>query len=203
MYQSLKDYSVKETGYRLQVFNSDCDNPLHWGGSDIQWVMLHRGYQLENTTDITSENFSGWGKMSDYIDQEFDPALIIPVYMLDHSGLSLSIHSFNDGWDSGQIGFVFMSKEVLKRNYQDDENTAISAIEGELLIYTNYLNGECYRLELYHDGNLLESSDGFYGSNFNTNDIKECIEEYVSTEIAEELVANLEIYDKGEVEKYE
>ncbi|MBQ1716696.1 MAG: hypothetical protein II025_02230, partial [Ruminococcus sp.] len=30
--------------------------------------------------------------------------VVLPVYLLDHSGLSVSTHSFNDPWDSGQTG---------------------------------------------------------------------------------------------------
>lgn len=39
---------------------------------------------------------------------------MVPLYLLDHSHLSLSIVDFNDRWDSGQIGFAFLTAETQK-----------------------------------------------------------------------------------------
>ena len=35
----------------------------------------------------------------------------MPVYLMDHSGLSIRTTSFQDRWDSGCIGWVYMTKE--------------------------------------------------------------------------------------------
>lgn len=43
--------------------------------------------------------------------------VVLPVYLLDHSGLSVSTHSFNDPWDSGQTGIIFASLDKVREEY--------------------------------------------------------------------------------------
>lgn len=69
--------------------------------------------------------------------------LVMPLYMLDHSGISLSTSDFNDSWDSGLLGFIFVSKETLAKEGLD-ETQAKQCIRSELNTYNDYLAGNMW-----------------------------------------------------------
>ena len=43
------------------------------------------------------------------------------LYMCDHSRLAFSLTSFDDVWDSGLLGYIFIEKEWAKQNLTDVE----------------------------------------------------------------------------------
>ena len=59
----------------------------------------------------------------------------IPVYILDHSGLSLSYKSFNDSWDSWNAGIMYVTADKLKEEYggrEDAKKIAMDVLKAEL-----------------------------------------------------------------------
>lgn len=77
--------------------------------------------------------------------------IVMPLYLLDHSGLAMQTTSFNDPWDSGQVGWVYVSKEDALKEYGAEKMTgalrkkAEDVLRGEVAEYDAYLRGECYR----------------------------------------------------------
>ncbi len=56
---------------------------------------------------------------------------------------------FSCKWDSGQLGFIHVTKEKLEENHLDitkDLDKIKDIIESELDIYNDYLAGCCYRI---------------------------------------------------------
>ena len=85
---------------------------------------------------------------------------------MDHSGLSMSTGSFGCPWDSGQVGFIYCSKEQARQELGVKRLTAqhIERIEGmlkfEVELYSNYLSGSVY---FYRNDELDVSCGGFFG----------------------------------------
>ena len=57
------------------------------------------------------------GTFSDVLEEMYTPELIglckskvaiLPLYLYDHSGLTMSTNDFGDRWDSGCVGFIYM-----------------------------------------------------------------------------------------------
>ena len=46
--------------------------------------------------------------------------VVMPLYLLDHSGLAMQTTSFNDPWDSGQVGWIYVSKEDALKEFEHD-----------------------------------------------------------------------------------
>ena len=96
--------------------------------------------------------------------------VVLPVYLLDHSGLSVSTTDFNDPWDSGQTGIIFASFDKIREEYGVETVTpeirqkAEDLLRGEVEQYDAYLNGECYGYELYKNGEVVDSCWGFTGA---------------------------------------
>ena len=96
--------------------------------------------------------------------------VVLPVYLLDHSGLSVSTTDFNDPWDSGQTGIIFASLDKIREEYgvktvtPEIRHKAEDLLRGEVEQYDAYLNGECYGYELYKNGEVVDSCWGFTGA---------------------------------------
>ena len=122
----------------------------------------------------------------------------IPLYHYDHGGITISTGGFSCPWDSGQVGFIWISKEKtisesLGKTFEDgtyitanEENwreVAIYHLEAETEVYDQYLRGEVYGYHLYeivgHQvyeediDNEIDNCWGFYGDNLYTNGIME------------------------------
>lgn len=136
------------------------------------------GERGEKNYEDLMEKFDVWPMTSQQI-QSMNQALmsqieksfvVLPVYLLDHSGLAMSTTDFNDRWDSGQVGIIFVSNEKIKEEYEVDFIEPVlrlqveDRLKGEVAEYDAYLRGECYCFELYKDGELLHSCGGFTGA---------------------------------------
>lgn len=119
---------------------------------------------------------------------------ILPVYLYDHSGLSIQTTPFHCTWDSGQLGYIYVSHERCEKENITKQN-ALSMLQAEINLYNQYLNGEVYGYQLYKkkecptcnhsDLDEIDSCWGFYGDDY----LKQ-IKEYLSVEYKEILFAN-------------
>lgn len=123
----------------------------------------------------------------DYIDLDDKQALIdtagklgmviLPLYLMDHSGISMSTGDYGDPWDSGMVGVIFCPPDVVRREWGDGPDAhgkALKCLETEVETYSAYLEGDVWGfiISLYvvddsEDGYTvteeLESCWGFYG----------------------------------------
>jgi hypothetical protein len=60
---------------------------------------------------------------------------ILPVYLMDHSSVSISTSSFNDKWDSGKFGYIY---RLLKEG--DDKTKAIEEMKYHIQEIDDYFN---------------------------------------------------------------
>ena len=49
--------------------------------------------------------------------------ITLPLYLMDHSGLAMQTTSFNDPWDSGQVGWIYVSKEDALKEFAGEKMT--------------------------------------------------------------------------------
>ncbi|MBQ9680582.1 MAG: hypothetical protein IJV48_07870 [Ruminococcus sp.] len=136
------------------------------------------GDRGEQKYEDLTEKYDVWPLSSQRI-QELNQALmsqiekmyvVLPVYLLDHSGLAMSTTDFNDCWDSGQVGIIFVSNDKIKEEYEVGSIEPVlrlqveERLKGEVAEYDAFLRGECYCYELYEDGELVHSCGGFIGA---------------------------------------
>ena len=93
------------------------------------------------------------------------------LFRSEHSQISLSTNAFSCKWDSGQIGYIFVSYEDIIKEYENlDIETATKVLEYEVKEYSLYLNGECYGYIIYQKNkdsqDHLESCFGFIGRDY-------------------------------------
>jgi hypothetical protein len=107
-----------------------------------------------------------------YLEQERGATVILPLGLIDHSGISMYVgagaHRYDPGgWDSGQVGLIFDTAETRKEcgmenaSYEDIER----ALRAEVNAYDQFLRGEVYCYTVTDpDGEHVESCGGFLGS---------------------------------------
>ena len=98
---------------------------------------------------------------------------ILPLFLYDHSGITMSTAAFSCGWDSGQVGYIYLTKEKWDQGFDRDfvQEEAAKYLTGEVETYDQYLTGEVYGkllhrvddedFEVSRDIKLLEST-GLY-----------------------------------------
>ena len=135
--------------YELEIEqDNDPMNPrTEWDNLGTM-VCFHNRYDLGDKTDYRSEDYNGWDELKQGILENEGEVVILPLYLYDHSGITISTSSFSCRWDSGQIGFIFVSKHTIKKE-GIDETKVEEYLKGEVETYDKYLTGENYRYTIY------------------------------------------------------
>lgn len=129
----------------------ECDNL----GKIVHW---HRRYDLGERVSPDWEPPEG--------------AFVLPVYMIDHSGIALNTEGFGCPWDSGQVGWIYVTREdaaeafgwnVPLRMTAKRKNTVTDALRAEIKVYSQYLSGECFGFEIEGTDGSQDSCWGFIG----------------------------------------
>jgi hypothetical protein len=117
--------------------------------------------------------------------------IALPIYAYEHGGITINTTGFSCGWDSGQVGIVYMTKAQAVENWGKKivtakvREAAIKCLEAEIEELDNYLTGQVYGYCVYNpEGEEVESCWGFFG------DSDYCLGEGVS--VAESLEAKAE-----------
>ena len=80
-----------------------------------------------------------------------------------YSGLAMNTTGFGCGWDSGQMGFIYATKETIEMTGVAPENVEAGLIE-EVKTYSQFLSGDVWGYVIKDsDGSVLDSCCSFYG----------------------------------------
>jgi hypothetical protein len=139
-------------------------------------VCSHKRYTLGDKTDYRHSDFSTWAELQAKIEEDNDVFVLLPVYMYDHSGITISTSPFSCSWDSGQIGFIFCTnKQVAEEKWSKEE--AVQCLIGEIETYDQYLRGDVWCFAIHNPENydeVLESCCGFFGYDYCVQEAKSC-----------------------------
>lgn len=145
------DNLIEEIKYRnnvLRIFYGGdyVDNPRDWSNVGTM-VCFHKRYILGD-----KHEFNDTKEFLEFLNNK-DILVKLPLYLLDHSGLSLQTSPFYGdvgGWDSGLVGFIYCNREKIIKEFGKGYNIeeVKSILEDEVKIYGQYLSGDVYRYEL-------------------------------------------------------
>lgn len=169
--ESFQKVNVGELTLELE-HDEDAENPLEDCDGTPTFVCFHNRYRL-GTDDHSYEPdmFSGWAELEKQIIKEHKPWAILPLYLYDHSGLTIGYVPFGCPWDSGPIGFAFYSKKQILQNWGYRKRTAKrivnveESLKGWVEAYDKYLRGEIYSYVITdRDGEIVDSCGGYYSA---------------------------------------
>ena len=187
---------IENEKYKLEIF--DDLNPCSPREFDNLGTMVcfHRRYMLGDETELKSSDFSSWEELESYLYKEENALIAIPVFMYDHSGLWINTTGFSCPWDSGQVGYIYISKEKVRREYSCKRiSKKLKEMIREMLcsevdLYNDYLCGNVYGFTLTDKENAeeIDSSCGFYGTDYIENGIFDYVSSYFTKAELEALV---------------
>lgn len=88
------------------------------------------------------------------IEEKLDEiAIVLPLYLYDHGGITMRTSSFSCPWDSGQVGFIYALKtKVLEECGGDSDEeklqTGVKILTGEVESYDQYLRGDIWGFQM-------------------------------------------------------
>lgn len=160
--------TIAINGMTGKIFmDEDPVNPREWDNLATM-VCFHRRYDLGDRHAYRHEDYSGWEAFEASLRKEDPSAIIVPLYLYDHSGITISTRPFSCPWDSGQVGFAVVPGKKIREEYgvkrisQKVRARAEAVVNGEVETYDSYLRGDVYGYTLEKDGEE-DSCWGFFG----------------------------------------
>ena len=150
----------------------------------------YEGQYTYDTEDIEAQDVfnSNNSPKHYYIHGQKEKTLVLPIYMYSHSGDTIKNSPFSCKWDSGLVGYIYMSESTAKENgFTKGKNIDWKKVKeyliGETKTYDQYITGDIYGFIAYDinpiNGEIDEintdSCWGFYGDNEKENGILESI----------------------------
>ena len=146
---------------RIRI-DDDPESPRAWSnlGTMICW---HRRYKLGDEHRFADpQTFRDW--------LAANPSIVLPLFLYDHSGITMNTTGFHCPWDSGQVGYIYVTLADVRKEYGkrrisgSTRQRAEECLRQEVAAYDDYLTGSVYGFIVEDkDGETVDSCWGFYG----------------------------------------
>jgi hypothetical protein len=174
MYNECLIDEVSYKGYRIKTYQDDePDNPRDW--DNLGKIFYgHKRYVL-GEVDVRKEfeDCYSWDDVEKRIIELYDPLVILPLYLYDHSVLRIKIGDFYDSqlpqgyayFDTGMVGFVIAERDKVRKEYgvqrisKKLREQVKQILEDEIDVFDKYLSGQVYAYSI-EDTDIACS--GFY-----------------------------------------
>ena len=173
---------------KIEIKNSLCPvNPRLYDYTDCnigKMICLHGKYLLGDKHKFTSSDFNSWDDMREQLKKQMKTDVILPLYLYNHSVLTISTKPFHCPWDSGQVGFIVLDKTQVEKVYgwkrltTDRKNELIKVLIAEVELYDKYLTGDVYDVFLLNSNQ--EEVDVIYDI-FLGDDVNSAIADLLNT----------------------
>ena len=176
------------------VQSSDCDSPREWDNLGTI-AYKHRNYTLgeeeisepiewlEDRLGLEQKYEYSNERLQELEERFYNKFLALPIYLYDHSGQSISTSPFGCRWDSGKVGYIYVDKKTVLKEYGGKIVTAklkervLGYLKGEVETYNQYICGEVYGFQILdEDEDIIDSCYGFYGDDWATNGMTDHID---------------------------
>lgn len=193
-----KEFEYKGVQIIIDISTDDfTDSPRDWYNLG-KMICFHKRYQLGDDHDITSEDFDSWDDVKKHLESTNSIVLIKPLYLYDHSGLIISMTPFSCPWDSGQIGYIYVTSEAIS-SWSDEDRTEekmMANLESEVETYNHWIRGEVWYYEIAYQGKVLDSCYGIYL--LKESDLEDLIVEIKSVIDSYQMQGQLNMFTDGE-----
>lgn len=180
--------------YRIKIIQDN--DPISPRENDNlgKMVCFHGRYDLGDKHDYDHRDYSGWEEQREAISKNEDVCVILPLYLYDHSGITISTSPFSCRWDSGQVGWILVSKKKVREEYGVKRinkklvEKVTGILEAEVKEYDQYLTGDVYGYEIYelktcsegHEhAEFVDSCWGYYGEEYCMTEAMGVVQHYI------------------------
>lgn len=156
--------TVDYRGYQIEIMpDYDAEDPRLMEESLGHMVCFHRRYALGD-----KHNFDSPQELMEFVER--DDVIALPLFLYDHSLLAMRTSDFGDPWDSGMVGYIYVTKESIRKEYGIQRVTkryrekAKQVMRSEVELYDAALGGRVYGFNVVDpEGDSVDSCWGFYG----------------------------------------
>lgn len=142
-----------------------------WGEYRFAWKRHYGLYSAASELDDLEDDLIDGITFSDLQNIAGQELISLPLYLYDHSGLSMSVTDFGDRWDSGQVGIIWTTIDRVKTARGGKQTKAEWSLlakknlKDEVEMYNQYLQGEVYGYieEKQTEDGKWEESDSCWG----------------------------------------
>jgi len=206
---------IKYRGFNINIYQDDDPiGPREWDnlGTMICWHNNYKIgdkhnfkdtdefiYDLLNEIGVKSDkidhdlewcNFNNESFFDKYLDKVNKKCIMLPIYLYDHSGITINTSGFSCSWDSGQIGWIYITYEKIRKKYgwkvitKERREKIKSYLISEVETYDNFLTGAVYgyQIEPTSRNRNIECDDSCWGF-FGDDHEKSGLLEYAKPEI--------------------
>lgn len=159
-------WEVEKDNLKVEVYeDTDAESPREMY-EPLGTIIGHHGrYNIFDERSKNNDDYSSWEEWR--AGELPKDAICLPVYAYIHGGMTISTTPFGDPWDSGQLGYIyvtrqaarenFMVKRLTKKKVEETENV----LRGEIQEMDDYLNKPHYFYHLIEDDEIVDSCHGF------------------------------------------
>lgn len=176
--------TFKHNGFTITIEYDDNreESPREWDNFGLFLACNHKRYTLGDDENVDHyaeverafqhfaergilHAFPRWARVF------LGSSCILPVYLYDHSGLSVRAgKGFGDvdphGWDWGILGFI-LDTEDRRKECGIEADKVEAALRGEIETYNQYLTGDVYGYTIEDvNGDEVDSCWGLYGLDY-------------------------------------
>jgi hypothetical protein len=176
--------TIEHMGYTIELHqDEDTIDPREDYDHLGHMVCWHRCYNLGDEQPIQSPEAWLIDLAADYnpSDREIEDEeaawkilekhiVCLPLYLYDHSGITMNTGGFSCPWDSGQVGWIYVTRKEMLKEWSRKKwskklwGKAVDLLESEVKTYDDYLTGNVYGYVILDpDGEDVDSCWGFYG----------------------------------------
>lgn len=155
------------------IHDEHAENPRHESDTFGTFAMWHGRYNFGDVSPKVAP--------CDYKAKMPKGSIVLPVYMYDHSGLTIRTTPFSCPWDSGQIGIIHVSAENVRKEFKVSRITekirakVEDILRSEIEILDTYLRGDVWSYVIKDGDTVVDSCSGFYGRDAAVEAAKEAI----------------------------
>jgi len=207
----MKHFELDQTtafeGYTVKIQNDICPiHPRHDNENmDTMLCVKHRNYRLGDK-QANSEEIQRKIKELDK-----SGGVWLPLYLYDHSGITIRTTPFTCPWDSGQFGIIYIDRETLLNEYNCKRVTkkirerAIEGMQANVKVYDYFMTGNCWGYTIEDsEGKEIASYMSFFGDGFDgsLDEMEECILDEIrhdQQEKAKTKLARVKVFIKNKV----
>lgn len=153
--------------YKIEVIQDEYAQSPREDDNLGTMVCFHRRYNLGDKHD-----FSDGDELNDFIRKNKKKiGVILPLYLYDHSGLTMNTTGFSCPWDSSTVGVIYIMKDKIRKEYSWTRiskkrlEKIATYLKGEVETYDQYLTGDVYGYRITDTTNdeEMDSCWGYYG----------------------------------------
>ena len=123
--------SEEYRGYTINIYSDDDPmNPRTECDNLGTMLCYHGRYTLGDADPVyKSDDQNGWDELEEKLIKEQHAVVVLPLYLYDHSGITMNTGGFSCSWDSGQVGFIYVTREKVLKEYLKARHVEAAVLE--------------------------------------------------------------------------